>query len=121
MLGEQPVFNYEIFSDGSANDALTFGFNERWAEYRYFPSFTSAYFRSTTTTPLDTWHLAPKFAALPALNNVFILDNTVVQVRRDVAAGALADNQQFLCDLFFDAKVARPMPMYSVPGMIDHF
>ncbi|AXH75915.1 MAG: major capsid protein [Microviridae sp.] len=121
MLGEQSVFNYEIYSDGSANDALTFGYQERWAEYRYHPSHTSGYFRSTNATPLDSWHLAQKFASLPALNSTFIQDETNVVVQRVCAAGAATASQQFLCDFFFDQKVARPMPMYSVPGMIDHF
>lgn len=121
MLGEQTVYNYEIYSDGSVNDGNTFGFNERWAEYRYFPSFTSAYFRSTTTTPLDAWHLAQKFAGLPALNSSFIADDLATTLQRNVAAGALSAKQQLLCDFFFSERVARPMPMYSVPGMIDHF
>jgi hypothetical protein len=120
-LGEQAVLNKEIFSDGSANDALTFGFQERWAEYRYHPSFTSGYFRSTNTTPLDAWHLGVKFAALPALNSAFILDPTNTVLQRVLAAGASSANQQILADFFFDEKVARPMPMYSVPGLLDHF
>lgn len=120
-LGEQAVLNKEIYSDGSANDALTFGFNERWAEYRYHPSFTSAYFRSTTTTPLDAWHMAQKFTSLPALNQTFIADETNVVLQRNLALGGSSNNQQFLCDFFFDELAARPMPMYSVPGLIDHF
>lgn len=121
-LGEQPVFNYEIFADGSGNDNNTFGFQERWGEYRWMRSFTSGFFRSTSATPLDAWHLGTKFAALPTLNNAFIADDTVLQVARAVALGNPGSfNQQFLCDFFFDEKCARPMPMYSVPGMIDHF
>ncbi len=120
-LGEQAVLNKEIFLDGSANDALTFGFQERWAEYRYMPSMVTGAFKSTFTTPLDAWHLAQKFASLPTLNSTFIGDSTQNQVLRAIAAGAQGNNQQFLCDFFFDMKVARPMPMYSVPGMVDHF
>lgn len=121
MLGEQAVLNREIYADGSANDALVFGYQERWAEYRYFPSMTTCYFNSTNATPLDAWHLAQKFTALSTLNSTFITDSTATQVQRVVAAGASANNQQFLCDIFFDMKAARPMPMYSVPGLIDHF
>ncbi|UDN67545.1 major capsid protein [robinz microvirus RP_41] len=121
MLGEQSIYNYEIYSDGSANDALTFGYQERWAEYRYFPSLITGYFNSTNATPLDAWHLAQKFSALPTLNQTFIEDSSHTQVKRVVAAGASADNQQFICDMFFDIQAARPMPMYSVPGMVDHF
>lgn len=120
-LGEQSVLNKEIFSDGSANDALTFGYQERWAEYRYMPSITSAYFRSTNASPLDAWHLAIKFSALPALNSTFVADPTTTILQRDLALGAGSNNQQLLCDFFFDQKAARPMPMYSVPGLIDHF
>lgn len=120
-LGEQSVYNYEIFSDGSANDALTFGYQERWAEYRYHPSFTSGYFRSTNSTPLDAWHLGTKFASLPTLNSTFITDDTSTVLQRVLAAGASANNQELYCDFFFDQKLARAMPLYSVPGMIDHF
>lgn len=121
MLGEQAVLNQEIFSDGSANDLLTFGYQSRWDEYRYMPSITSGFFRSTHATPLDAWHLGIKFASLPLLNNAFIISplNTILQ--RNLALGAGSAGQQFLCDFFFDQQVARPMPMYSVPGLIDHF
>ena len=115
------MLNKEIYSDGSANDALVFGYQERWAEYRYHPSMVTGYFNSTNATPLDAWHLTEKFTSLPTLNSTFIGDNSASVVTRAVAAGAAADNQQFLCDMFFDQKVARPMPLYSVPGLIDHF
>lgn len=121
MLGEQAVLNKEIFADGSANDALTFGYQERWAEYRYHPSYTTAFFKSTNTTPLDAWHLATKFAALPTLNSSFIQSPLQTTLNRNLALGASSANQQLLCDFFFDELVARPMPMYSVPGLIDHF
>jgi hypothetical protein len=65
--------------------------------------------------------LIEKFAALPALNSAFVTDSTTANLQRALAAGAAAANQQVLADLFFDVKCARPMPMYSVPGMIDHF
>ncbi|WNK12498.1 MAG: major capsid protein [Microvirus sp.] len=121
MLGEQAVLNKEIYSDGSANDNAAFGYAERWSEYRYHPSMVTGYFNSTNPTPLDAWHLAQKFTALPTLNNTFIQDNTYSTLTRTLAAGAAANNQQFLADIFFDVRAARPMPMYSVPGLIDHF
>lgn len=121
MLGEQAVLNKEIYSDGSANDALTFGFQERWADYRYVPSYTCGYFRSTNSSPLDAWHLAQKFTSLPALNSTFIQDETDTVLQRVLAAGASSANQQLLCDFLFVERCARPMPMYSVPGMVDHF
>lgn len=120
-LGEQPVLNYEIYSDGSAADNNVFGYQERWAEYRWNRSFATGFFRSAHSTPLDAWHLIGSFASLPALNGAFVFDTTAVNLQRAVAAGAAATGQQVLCDFFFDLKAARPMPMYSVPGMVDHF
>jgi hypothetical protein len=118
-LGEQAVLNKEIYVRGDANDDGVFGYQERWAEYRYYPSRISSLFRSTAAGTIDGWHLAQRFTALPTLNNTFIQDNPPVS--RVVAVGAAANGQQFIFDSFFDCKKARPMPMYSVPGLIDHF
>jgi hypothetical protein len=118
-LGEQAVLNKEIYVRGDSNDDSVFGYQERWAEYRYYPSRISSLFRSTASGTIDGWHLAQKFTALPTLNNTFIQDNPPVS--RVVAVGAAANGQQFIFDSFFDCKKARPMPMYSVPGLIDHF
>lgn len=115
-IGEQNVLNKEIFLDGSANDNLTFGFQERWAEYRYKPSVITGKFRSNDPQPLDMWHLAQKFTSLPGLNASFIEQNTPVD--RVVAVPSEPD---FLFDAYFDYYCARPMPTYSVPGLIDHF
>lgn len=119
MLGEQSVLNKEIYVTGNTTDNGVFGYQERWAEYRYKPSKITGLFRSTSTGTLDAWHLAQRFTALPTLNSSFIEDTPPVS--RVVAAGAQANNQQFLLDAFFDVRMARPMPMYSVPGLIDHF
>lgn len=119
MLGEQAVLNKEIYLDGSANDANVFGYQERWAEYRYKPSKISGLFKSTSAGTIDGWHLAQKFTALPTLNTTFIQDTPPMS--RVLAVGAGANGQQFICDAFFDNTVARPLPMYSVPGLIDHF
>ena len=118
-LGEQAILNREIYCDGSANDANVFGYQERWAEYRFNPSQISGLFKSTSAGTIDAWHLAQKFTALPTLNASFIQDSPPVS--RVVAVGAAANGQQFLLDTFFDIKAARPMPLYSVPGLIDHF
>ena len=75
MLGEQPVYNKEIYVRGDANDNSVFGYQERWAEYRYKPSQVSSLFRSTASGTLDAWHLAQKFTSLPTLNSTFIEDN----------------------------------------------
>lgn len=118
-LGEQTILNKEIYVRGDANDNGVFGYQERWAEYRYNPSRISSLFRSTAAGTIDGWHLAQRFTSLPTLNNTFIQDNPPVS--RVVAVGSAANGQQFIFDSFFDVKKARPMPMYSVPGLIDHF
>ncbi len=120
-LGEQAILNKEIYADGSANDLLTFGFQERWAEYRHHPSRISGSYNSTFTTPLDAWHLAQKFTVLPTLNQTFIEDGTEAVLSRALAIGGAANNQQFIGDFYFDAAVTRAMPTYSVPGMLDRF
>lgn len=118
-LGEQAVLNKEIYVRGDANDNSVFGYQERWAEYRYYPSRISGLFRSTASGTIDNWHLAQRFTSLPTLNTTFIQDTPPVD--RIVAVGAAANGKQFIFDSFFDCKKARPMPMYSVPGLIDHF
>ena len=79
----------------------------------------SGLFRSTAAGTIDAWHLAQHFTALPTLNDTFIKDTPPVS--RVLAVGAAANGKQFIFDSFFDIKAARPMPLYSVPGMIDHF
>jgi hypothetical protein len=118
-LGEQAVLNKEIYCVGTSQDNDVFGYQERWAEYRYKPSQITGLFRSTASGTLDAWHLAQRFTALPTLNSTFIQETPPVD--RVVAIGANANGKQFLFDAFFDIKQARPMPMYSVPGLIDHF
>lgn len=117
MLGEQAVLNKEIYCDGSANDSSVFGYQERWAEYRYLPSKVTGLFRSTASGTLDGWHLAQKFTSLPTLNSTFIQDTPPLD--RVLAVGS-STGKQFLCDVFLRVKAARPLPMYSVPGLIDH-
>ena len=122
MLGEQAVLNKEIYVTGNtAQDNNVFGYQERWAEYRYRPSLITGYFRSTTATTIDYWHYAQRFTALPTLNAAFIEDSAQAVVSRSTAVGAAANGQQMLMDAFFDCKAARLLPMYSVPGLIDHF
>jgi len=119
MLGEQAVLNKEIYVTGTATDNDAFGYQERWAEYRYFPSMITGLMRSTTSNAIDQWHLSQRFLGLPTLNSSFIEDNPPVE--RVTAVGAAAAGQQLLLDTFFDIKTVRPMPVYSVPGLIDHF
>ena len=120
MLGEQAVLRKEIYITGdNTSDNTVFGYQERWAEYRYNPSQITGLFRSTTAGTIDPWHLAQNFSSAPILNAAFISENP--PLARTLAVGAGANGQQFLFDSFFDIKAARPMPMYSVPGLIDHF
>ena len=118
-LGEQAVLNKEIYCDGSSNDSNVFGYQERWAEYRYNPSQITGLFKSTSAGTIDPWHYAQKFTALPTLNSTFISDTPPLS--RNLAVGVSANGQQLLLDAFFRINAARPMPMYSVPGLIDHF
>jgi len=115
-LGEQEVLNKEIYAQSDANDDLVFGYQERYAEYRYKPSMITGQFRSTYATPLDTWHLAQDFSSLPQLNQTFIDENP--PIARIVA---VPSEPEFLFDAYFQYRCVRPMPTYSVPGLIDHF
>lgn len=114
-LGEQVVKNKEIYVRGDANDELAFGYQERWAEERYDPSMITGLFRSTAASTIDPWHLAQKFTSLPTLNTTFI--QSTPPVERIVVVGAAAAGKQFLVDAFFRTKMARPLPLYSVPGL----
>ena len=117
-LGEQAVLSKEIYCDGTGGDEAVFGYQERWAEYRYHPAMITSRFRSTAASPLDAWHLAQKFSTRPALNSAFIVENPPVD---RVSAVSTDLTNQFIFDSFFSIKAARPMPLYSVPGYIDHF
>ena len=114
-LGEQAILNKEIYCDGSANDNNVFGYQERWAEYRYKPSQITGLFKSTSAGTIDAWHYSQKFTSLPTLNDTFIQDTP--PIARTTAVGTSANGQQLLLDAFYDIKMARPMPMYSVPGL----
>lgn len=119
-LGEQAVLNKEIYVTGdTAQDDAVFGYQERWAEYRYKPSQITGQFRSNYSNTLDAWHLSQYFGSLPALNAEFIEDRP--PMARVLAVGNAALGSQFYFDAFFDIKMVRALPMYSVPGLIDHF
>lgn len=116
-LGEQPVYNREIWLDTvAANNAGVFGYQERWADYRYFPSKITGILNSHATTPLDMWHLAQKYTGTPGLNETFISEDP--PIARIVA---VTTEPHFIFDSLFAIRAARPMPTYSVPGLIDHF
>ena len=116
-LGEQAILNQEIYAQGTIDDANTFGYQERYAEYRYKSSQITGKFRSTVSTgSLDTWHLAQDFSALPSLNSSFIEENPPVD-----RVIAVTSEPQLLLDVYFKLKCARPMPTYSVPALLSHF
>ena len=115
-IGEQAVLNKEIYAQGTAADDSVFGYQERWGEYRYKPSVITGKFRSTYATPLDMWHLSQKFTSLPTLSSTFIEDNPPLS-----RAIAVPSEPQFILDAYFGLNCARPLPMWGIPGLIDHF
>lgn len=115
-LGEQAILNKEIYAQGTDKDDEVFGYQERYAEYRYFPSMITGKLRSTDPQSLDVWHLSQKFDNLPTLSAQFIQDNPPVN-----RILAVQDEPQFIIDSYIDMKCARPMPVYGVPGLVDHF
>lgn len=116
-LGEQAVLSKEIYADATANDDDVFGYQERYAEYRYKPSKITATFRSSAATPLDAWHLSQEFSTRPTLGETFITEDPPMD--RVLATGG--SEPHFLADFYFDLKCTRPMPIYATPGLIDHF
>ncbi len=115
-LGEQAVLNKEIYMRGDANDDQAFGYQERYAEYRYKPNMITGLMRSNAANSLDIWHLAQDFATPPTLGDTFIQENA--PFGRVVA---VPSEPHFLLDAHFQLHCARPIPTYAVPGMIDHF
>jgi hypothetical protein len=115
-LGEQAVYNREIFAQGTTEDDEVFGYQERYAEYRYKPSKITGLYRSSAASSLDVWHLSQDITTLPPLNASFIEENPPID-----RVIAVPSEPHFLADFWFDLKCDRPMPVYSVPGMIDHY
>ena len=116
-LGEQAVLNQEIYATGTVEqDEDVFGYQERYAEYRYKPNMITGKLRSTDPQSLDVWHLAQKFDSLPQLNSEFISEN--VPVKRSLA---VQNEPELILDCFFKLSCVRPMPVYGVPGLVDHF
>lgn len=115
-LSEQAILNAEIYAQGTEDDKGVFGYQERYAEYRYHPSEICGHFRSTYTKPLDVWHLSQKFDSLPTLSDQFIQDKPPVD-----RVVAVKNYPHFLIDIGFKYHTTRAMPMYGIPGLVDHF
>jgi len=116
-IGEQAVLQKEIWANGiPADDDKVFGYQERYAEYRYKPSQITGLFRSTAAQPLDAWHLAQEFETAPVLDETFIVENPPLD-----RVIAITTEPHFLFDSHFQVRTARPMPLYGDPGLIDHF
>lgn len=118
-LGEQAVLNKEIYF-GARNDEV-FGYQEAWAEYKMRPSYVTGAFRSGYDQSLDAWHYADDYSSVPYLSSDWIRE-PIENVNRTLAVQSDSENHaQWLLDFYFDLKTTRPMPMYSVPGLVDHF
>lgn len=111
-LSEQAILNKEIYAAGDAADDDVFAYQERYAEYRYKPSMVTNEFRSSFAQSLDSWHLTQDFETRPAFNDVFIEDNPPVD-----RVIAVQDEPHMIFDAYFEFTAARPMPVYSVPGI----
>ncbi len=117
-IGEQPIQNREIYCQAKEQDNETFGYQEAWAEYRYKPSRVSAYMRSNATGTLDSWHYADYYEKLPVLSDEWIQEDPANLDRTLASTSAIT--HQFIADFFFNVTCTRPMPIYSIPGLIDH-
>ena len=124
-IGEQSVTMMELYAQdpttdtgatGTPDNDRVFGYQERYAEYRYATSKISGKMRSANTSTLDPWHLSQEFSSLPGLNQTFIESTTPID--RIVSVTSEPD---LTVDMYFNLQCARPMPIYSVPGLIDHF
>ncbi len=117
-IGEQPVFNKEIYAQGTAKDNEVFGYQEAWADYRYKPSIVTGEMRSNHNKSLDSWHFADDYESQPFLSSSWI-DEDKSPVDRALAVQSSVSNQIF-ADFYIQNETTRPMPVYSIPGLIDH-
>ena len=117
-IGEQAILNKEIYAQGNTEDTEAFGYQEPWAEYRYVPNRVSGAMRSNYAQTLDSWHLADDYDSLPILGNEWIQE-TKANIDRTLAVQS-SNEDQFFGDFYFINKATRPMPMYGIPGLVDH-
>ena len=117
-IGEQAIKNKEIYAQGTVKDDEVFGYQEAWADYRYRPNRVTGEMRSSAPQSLDVWHLGDDYKSLPSLSDSWIREdsktvNRVLAVSDNVSA-------QLFCDIYIRNLCTRPMPLYSIPGLIDH-
>lgn len=117
-IGEQAVLNKEIYAQGTAEDDEVFGYQEAWADYRYKPNIVTSEMRSSYAQSLDVWHLADDYEQLPALSDEWIREDSKT-IDRVLAVSSQLSNQ-FFADIYVNNVATRPMPVYSIPGLIDH-
>jgi hypothetical protein len=117
-LGEQSVLNKEIYAQNDANDALVFGYQERYAELRYGVNKITGKLRSQFSTPLDSWHFAEEYSSLPTLSDSFIRSNASQGIQRAIA---VTTEPEFVIDSYHRVQATRPLPVYGEPGYIDRF
>lgn len=115
-IGEQAILNKEIYAQGNTADEEAFGYQEAWADYRYKPSKVTGLFRSNAKQSLDAWHYAQDYDALPTLSSRWMEQNDT-EMKRTLAVQSQPD---FIADFYFMNKTTRCMPVYSIPGLIDH-
>lgn len=118
-LGNMAVLNKEIYATGTSTDDEVFGYQEAWYDYRYKPSKITGQMRSQANGSLDSWHFADYYNSQPYLSDGWIREDPSNVDRALSVSSAVAD--QIFGDIYFDVKATRPMPLYSVPGLIDHF
>lgn len=118
-IGEQAVKNREIYAQGTAADDEVFGYQEAWADYRYKPNRVSGEMRSSAPLSLDVWHLADDYDSQPYLSDSWIREDSATVDR--VLAVSSNNSAQLFCDIYINNRTTRPMPVYSIPGLIDHF
>ena len=117
-LGEMAILNENIYAQGNSTDKEAFGYQEAWAEYRYQENKVTGYMRSNATGSLDVWHFADNYNALPQLSGTWI-DEPTANIDRTIAVTSQLTHQ-FIGNFFFKTYYTRCMPVYSVPGLIDH-
>nr|WBW04083.1 major capsid protein [Microviridae sp.] len=118
-LGEQAVLKKELYAQGTNKDNEAFGYQEAWADYRMKPNRICGAFRSNATGTLDSWHYGDNYTSTPALSQEWMKEGSA-EIARTLAVENKVNEPQFIADLLVKNTTVRPMPMYSVPGLIDH-